>query len=222
MTNLQKDILEKIKLDIITQKKMSIKECSERNYVSPSFLVKLSKKLGYSGYSELIFALKSSDVNVAKKSNCICPLDIIGNYSERLVNDFVDLLLLGKDGVIEGQGKGYSAHVVKYISYRLSEAGFRFLYFGDYREVHKCNYILLAVSESGENNDLVDNVEREKRNGHKSIAFTRNVNSRLAKVSDLVIVVNKSSEENKLNFKGFCGCSILAFEVLFCEVLKKM
>ena len=60
LNGLQRQILDEIKEDIKKNSDMSIKDFAKRHYISPAFLVNLSKKLGYSGYRELIFSFKSS------------------------------------------------------------------------------------------------------------------------------------------------------------------
>ena len=91
LNGLQRQILDEIKEDIKKNSDMSIKDFAKRHYISPAFLVNLSKKLGYSGYRELIFSFKSShksqpaaqDRDLAGIRNTI-----ISNYSEEMVDTF--------------------------------------------------------------------------------------------------------------------------------------
>lgn len=58
LTNTEKEILIFIVNNVEKITKMSVKELSEATYVSRSSIIRLSQKLGFSGFSELKFVLK--------------------------------------------------------------------------------------------------------------------------------------------------------------------
>lgn len=58
---LEKDVLNSIKNDVQEDDKdMTINAVARRNFVSQALLVKLAKKMGFSGYRDLLFFLRHS------------------------------------------------------------------------------------------------------------------------------------------------------------------
>ena len=70
MTNSLNELQEKILGELINEvrdnNKISIQEFSDKHFVSPAFLIKLSKKLGYSGYKEFGLLFENGRKNAKK------------------------------------------------------------------------------------------------------------------------------------------------------------
>lgn len=82
--------------------------------------------------------------------------------------------------------------------------------------------LMLAVSQSGESNIVLNDVTRAKQQGFKIIAFTRCADSTLVRMSDVHFIIN----ETKQAFVGdmpntFFGKVIIAFEELTGEYLRR-
>jgi len=212
LNNLQTETLNRIKEDVLKQRDMSIQETAKRNFVSPSFLVKLSKKIGYSGFKELVIAFQMSSSTIA--SNDDLSISIIEDYTQDKVDLLKQYLKAAKNSYVDAVGGGYSGIATTYISYEMAERGFRTSYFVDINDVIDENAVLFVVSCSGENDEAMYYLERAKFAKHKIISFTRNPKSRVARSSDITFVVGKISEETQLGFNGFAACTILAFQSL--------
>lgn len=174
---------------------MSIKDFAKRHYISPAFLVNLSKKLGYSGYRELIFSFKSShksqpaaqDRDLAGIRNTI-----ISNYSEEMVDTFVRHMKGAKEKYVYAMGIGYSMVAIDYISRKCVRDGYRLIYTESLGELSEFeDNVGIMVSESGETQLVIDEAEKCRQHGYFTIAFLRNENSRLRKMVDLPIIIPK-------------------------------
>ena len=183
LNGLQRQILDEIKEDIKKNSDMSIKDFAKRHYISPAFLVNLSKKLGYSGYRELIFSIKSDhksppaaqDRDLAGIRNTI-----ISNYSEELVDTFIRHMKGAKEKYVYAMGVGYSMVAIDYISRKCVRDGYRLIYTESLGELSEFkDNVGIMVSESGETQLVIDEAEKCRQHGYFTVAFLRNGNSRL-------------------------------------------
>lgn len=222
LTDLQEMTLVNIKNDIGNHRDMSIRECADRNFVSIGFLSKLAQKLGYKGYSEMVFYLSSKRFETAESDNKQAHQHIL-NYSEELQNRFDEMLESVNRGYIYCSGTGYSMIVVDYICRKASKNGFRTLYteaFGELvREDEKP--LMIAVSYSGETSEVIKSMELCHNFRIPTIVFTRNERSRAARLADLLVIVNKMDNEEELGINSFVGMAINCFELLSANVMKK-
>ena len=75
--------------------------------------------------------------------------------------------------------------------------------------------VMFAVSQSGETEPVLNDVRHARQNGHRIAAFTRRADSALARLADLVIVVDGSKQTLAGSLPNpFFGHVILAFEEL--------
>ncbi len=121
LTNLQEKIFSEIKEDIKSNLDMSINKTARRHYVSPALLVKISQKMGYSGYRSMIYSLMgdAKKYDIARDFNPeMFQKVFISNYSEEMVSSFVSHFIVAKNEYIYAAGNGYSSLVVEYLSKR--------------------------------------------------------------------------------------------------------
>lgn len=222
LTDLQEQILEELKAEIRKRGDVSIQSFCQSHFVSPAFLVKLSQKLGYSGYKELIFSLKMSRVGhqvVHVNDGHVFPELFIGNFSEELMKSVVDRFRKAKNNYIYANGRGYSSLVVEYASMRSLKKGYRVIYMESFKEIpeHEDNLAIL-VSESGETEDVLETVIACKKNKTCTIGFTQNGNSRLAKMADIPIVISKWKEEQVYGINSFVSNAIMVIEFIIAKL----
>lgn len=221
LNDLQKQILNEIKAEIKRDGNLSIREFAKNHYVSPAFLVKLSKKLGYSGYKELIFSLKmdsnkqereGEDEYLTKIENLI-----FENYNDEMARTFREYFENSFDHYIYAGGKGYSDVVIDFISRKCIRRGYRLVYTENLDELphaEDTKNIGLLISASGETEDVIEIAQTCKKLNLKTIAFTQNRNSRLGRMVDLPIVISKFEGDNDGRINVFVSYTIMAFEIL--------
>ena len=188
--------------------------------------VEKCKRLGFDGYSELYYHLSRQLASSEEKK----PKDLkslIDNYDDTLITRFCALLMERRSGKVFTTGEGFSNLVGAYIAQRLSIGGFMV-----YNNVHFYDHMLFctahnltdeeaapsvmfAVSQSGETEPVLNDVRHARQNGHRIAAFTRRADSALARLADLVIVVDGSKQTLAGSLPNpFFGHVILAFEEL--------
>ena len=199
----------------------SIREISKKLYTSPSTIIRLSKKLGYSGFVELMYSLKTQLSN-KHTSTSLCETNnknlFILNY-ENADKDFIKCI---EKGNILISGEGFSEIVSKYMYMKLLVIGKRSILstFIDFdilfdNHVESIDSIIL-ISKSGEGTHCVNSYEHARERNLTIICFTGNSNSTLAKNSDITFIIpdwEKLDNDNYYPNPFFAYC-IETFELM--------
>ena len=184
------------------EKRVGIQQIAAENYLSTASIVKMCKRLGFDGYSELYYHLSRQLA-----------------ASEKPTEETLRRLIFTT-------GEGFSNIVGAYIVQRMSICGFMAfsnVHFYDYmifQEAHQSadadeSAIMFAVSQSGETEPVLNDVRHARQHGQKIISFTRRSDSTLAQLSDLVFVVDGAKQTLAGSLPNlFFGHIILIFEGL--------
>ena len=210
------------------EKRVGIQQIASENFLSTTSIVKMCKRLGFDGYSELYYHL--SRQRAASGGRQAEDLErLIDNYSPDLPARFRALLREARDGKMFTTGEGFSNIVGTYIAQRLSICGFRAynnVHFYDYmlfqeahqRAVRDETAVMFAVSQSGETEPVLNDVRHAKQHGHRIVSFTKRGDSSLAWLSDLVFVLDGSKQTLAGSLPNpFFGHVILLFEELVAQ-----
>jgi len=113
---------------------------------------------------------------------------------EELIN------LINVSNTIVTLGAGRVGMAIKGFAMRLGHLGFRAYHIGDTTvpSIGK-NDLLIVASGSGETQSIYDLVKIGKNNGASIILITGNVDSRIAKLSDKILLVNAPSKTKKVD-----------------------
>lgn len=209
------------------EKRVGIQQIANENFLSTSSIVKMCKRLGFDGYSELYYHLGRQFDSHGEGRSVEGLKTLIDNYSDQLLSDFCGLLDRSRQAKLFTTGEGFSNIVGAYIAQRLSICGFMVfnnVHFYDYmlfRDAHhlpkeaEAAPVMFAVSQSGETEPVLNDVRHAKQNGHRIVTFTKRSDSALAQMSDIVFVVDGSRQTLAGSLPNtFFGHVILAFEEL--------
>ena len=215
------------------EKRVGIQQIASENFLSPTSIVKMCKRLGFDGYSELYYHLSRQLASSGdRKAENLKSL--IDNYDDALVERFCALLRERRSGKMFTTGEGFSNIVGAYIAQRLSICGFMV-----YNNVHFYDHMLFctahnltdeeaapsvmfAVSQSGETEPVLNDVRHAKQHGHKIVTFTRRCDSKLAQLSDLVFVLDGTKQTLAGSLPNpFFGHVILVFEDLMARYFER-
>ena len=200
------------------EKRVGIQQIANENFLSTTSIVKMCKRLGFDGYSELYYHLSRQ---------------LASSGDDALVERFCALLRERRSGKMFTTGEGFSNIVGTYITQRLSICGFMAfnnVHFYDYmlfQEEHRGAVndeaaIMFAVSQSGETEPVLNDVRHAKQHGHKIVAFTRRGDSKLAQLSDLVFVLDGTKQTLAGSLPNpFFGHVILVFEDLMARYFER-
>ncbi|MBQ4094532.1 MAG: MurR/RpiR family transcriptional regulator [Oscillospiraceae bacterium] len=205
-------------------RRASIQTVAGECYVSAAYIIKLCKKLGYEGYSELCFALGGQlGERLSQQSDSLLQQSV-SSFDAHCADAFLQLLRENAARNLFVIGAGFGDITADYIASRLAVFGFhayhRALFYdyvtsGEGDEAQKPSFII-AISQGGETRHVLDNVQRAKVRGYKVVAFTRAAGSTLAKQADITFLVDPDDGQLLLGHmpNTFFGKVILAFEAL--------
>ena len=210
------------------EKRVGIQQIAVENYLSAASIVKMCKRLGFDGYSELYYHLSQQLLSTEDRREESLK-SLVDNYSETQIEQFCTLLHSRKESKLFTTGEGFSNIVGAYFAQRLSICGFMVfsnVHFYDYmifqetrQETVAENAVMFAVSQSGETVPVLNDVRQAKKHGHKIVSFTRRSDSTLARLSDLVFVVDGTKQTLAVSLPNlFFGHVILVFEELMARL----
>ncbi len=209
------------------EKRSGIQQIAAENFVSPTFIMKMCKRLGFDGYSELYYYLTQRAGAEAESASADALRDLVDNYSDEQVNEFCNILWQMREQKMFVVGNGFSALVANYIVQRLAVCGFMVfnsVHFYDFMIFHEQSEQLdtnidpsaiIAISQSGESDSVINDVKNARQNGFKVISFTKREESTLAQLSDITFIIDGTKQMLVSAIPNpFFGRSILAFEEL--------
>ncbi len=215
--------------------KVGIQQIANENYVSTSFVMKLCKRLGFSGYSELYYTLiKNVETMINEKSDRFETIkNLVDNYDEEQVERFCDILKDCKERKIFVVGAGFAGTVAEYMVERLAVCGFMVFNRVHFYDLMMFNSsvdkrmvtniepsVIIAISQSGETETVLENVSEAKKYGFKAVTFSRRDETSLSKLSDINFVIDASKQTLIGELPNpFFGKVILVFEELIAACL---
>lgn len=206
--------------------KVSITKIAQENFVSTSFIIKLSKKMGFEGYSDLYYHLQNLGSALPEEE------DILKYCTKEQIDKFCNILSTynNKNGFVIGAG--FAEMIASYIVQRMAVCGFMI-----YNRVHFYDFVMfqddingngsennitpsyiIAISQSGETEPVINDVLKAKEYDYKVISFTSKKDSTLAKVSDVFFIVDQQEQVLTRKIPNmFFAKVIMLFELLFSE-----
>lgn len=190
LTELEKNITNAIHGHILKKEKVSIDVIAKECFSSKSAIVKLAKKLGYSGYSEMYYILMSSSrtqratgfSHIVELSN-----DESRNASIRL---FCDLLYQFRNAKIHLDSIGLCDAARDYYLQKLLMFGFDVVSSYHFASFHKNKPGLFCfLSYSGTRAEIFDRVDAAINSGFQVLTLTGNKHSPLGTTADYTIEV---------------------------------
>lgn len=216
---------------------LSITELAEKCGVGEATVVRICKKIGCKGFQELKIRIASEVVNpqddiyeeVRREDDTLVMMQKV--FQSNIVSlsrtlQMADqesmrkaIEIVSQSGSLSFFGMGGSAATAL-------DAYHKFLRTGKRCEVHEDSHFqamvgslytskdcIIAISNTGSNKELVENVRLARENGVKIISITSNVRSPLSKVSD--VVLNSYGVEQKMKSEAMSS-RISALSLLDC------
>jgi DNA-binding MurR/RpiR family transcriptional regulator len=216
---LEKNILIYLFEHIDTLKKIGIRKVANDNKTSTATIIKLSKKLGFEGYADMIYNIIFS----WEDDEMVHSLDIFPKINSQFENNkdsFNELISKYKDKQLITAGMGFSQLIANYMNESFLINGFTCIsniHLQLHAKTFKDKVLLIIISESGDTPRFVEMVKNANQNGIEIISFIGNANSPLIQYSTLPIVINRYDKLKQLKHapNTFFGEAILLFEHLF-------
>lgn len=174
------------------EEKIPIRSVAQASFVSTTSVVRLAKKLGFDGFSELLYSLKHERMSTLSPGMPgFCERIIAGEASLDELETLAQTLSAAPGMRVHLMGVGYSDLTAQYLSNRLLEHGFFATTKSplDFRGDRQ--FIVIFVSESGETRDLTFVQDRISSRGVEDFVFTADESSTLGAHSRHCILVDR-------------------------------
>lgn len=182
--------------NIDTILKMSIRDFASLTHVSTATIVRFCRKMNCSGYSEFKYQLK-----MFTKKTEIPDLDreiesIQSFFTYTITKEFYDKILLAAKYIKEANsicfiGIGTSGTLGEYGARFFSNVGYHSVSIKDPYYPAPTNQsnknLIITLSESGENQQVIDQLKLYQSKKSKIIAITNTTNSTISKMADITI-----------------------------------
>ncbi|WP_297282379.1 MurR/RpiR family transcriptional regulator [uncultured Agathobaculum sp.] len=204
--------------------KVNIRAIAQQSFVSTTTVIKLSKKLGYQGYSDMMYSLRRHSEAERDAAAGIDLTSILETVDTACIEAFADELLRCRNRCIFIVGLGFSTIASSYFMRRLATLGI-LAYDGapvDMMRGGNEPSLTIILSKSGETRDLVDIALHAQTLHHKLYTITAHGDSTLARMSDnrLVIRTGGSVAYNVPDF--FIGRTIILFEYILSRLVDRL
>jgi len=229
LTDLEEDILNYIIENISNIQDMGVRAVAKETYTSPASVVRLSKKLGYSGFTDMYYTLlplvKKEELESNFTEHTILDNDfstIATNFSEEKMNHFNDKIFQKSQKYIFIYATGFSKIISEYIYKKLLVLGRKAIVASgsDSGGIFENNLedigAVLVVSKSGETEQVYTKLQKASEANIFSISFTQNSDNRIARLTDLNIPIKDTHKLDDRNMLPniFFPSVLLSFEFL--------
>lgn len=205
---------------------MAVRDVANVNYTSPATIIKMSKKMGYTGYTDMVyrlnFLIKNRIMNRSHTSNLT---SFISHIPAELLERCEQMIRDSKDGLILIAATGFSAPLAEYMERKLLVKGFRCIKTNSYA-VYDQNRLqadlVIVVSRSGETSSIVNVVDYAYENGVSIISFTGEQANHIARISTVNIPVldDEVLDDRNIQANYFYARIMILFEYLMNQVLE--
>lgn len=206
---------------------MAVRDVANANYTSPATIIKMSKKMGYTGYTDMVYRLNFLIKNrVMNRSHTSALTSFISHIPEELLERSENLIRDSRDGLILISATGFSAPLAEYMERKLLVKGFRCIKTNSYA-VYDQNKLkadlLIVVSRSGETESIVNVADYAYENGVKIISFTGEEANHIGRLSTVNIPVldDEVLDDRNIQANYFYARIMILFEYLMNQVLEK-
>lgn len=199
----------------------TLKEIAKATDTGEATVLRFIKKIGFSSLADFKVGVATTLIHHSNQGENDDPLQVflndvhdlttqtLNSLNRKDLEDAVDLIESAKHFIILGHGS--SGFVAEAISYRFMRAGLDCecitdIHFGEIRSALTIpGDVILAISYSGDNTDMISMVSRAKKNGAKIITVTAYHTTTLLQYSDIKLFNAPGSMEHRMYGIGMRG-----------------
>lgn len=221
LTDIEKELVQYIIFNISDLEGVGVREIAAIHFTSPATVVRMSKKLGFTGYVELYHFIKNNQKNSEEnRQSTIVDYQIneaeISEYSKKIR----EIYNLNDQKLILIYATGFSGIAGEYLSKKLLVNGIRVIYLSEKDSVAIIENnvqnisMFIGISKSGETDRLIEKIIYLRNKDIPIVLFTGNSQSTANTLSDVSFIVEddrKMDGQNK-DFNSFFGKSLLIIE----------
>lgn len=215
LTNVEKEIVHKLQYHITMGKKVTLANLAQECHVAQSTIVKMSKKMGYSGFVEMYYQMRH------KQQNQACGFmqdDLIEGDMKEVILGLVEKLQACKSckHIISTYGK--SDILSTYLSRKLgmfdifAPATYDYV-MAEGSHMEKGIAFFCDIRKAGSEN-MKEMAEITKREGYYMVVFSEDAHNWLESYADVFIQIRKTPYKTA---DFYCAKVLMFFEILMSE-----
>lgn len=226
ITVLEEQVLKYIINNIDCVMDIGVRGVAAENYTSTSTIMRLSKKLGFTGFIDMIYNIiplvDSNNTGVIEKSEALIGTDInfLCKYiDEEDIKKFVEALSQGTKKYIFIYARGSSSIAAEYFNKKLLAIGIKSILIdsiGSFENNLEDMEMLIVISKSGETKEVLDKVQAAKKKNKLVVSFTKEVENSISALSDISFRI---FDMHKLDDTNVLPNSFFANMLMFMEYL---
>lgn len=236
LTDLENQILEYIVEHIEEIQEMGVRDIARETFTSPASVIRLSKKLGYSGYTDMYYSLlpivKKAEYASYSTDDTLLDVDfskVVEGFSEDDVVRFIENVFKKTNKYVFIYATGFSNIIAEYLYKKLLVLGRKAIFStgSDSIGIFENNLddisTMLVVSKSGETEQVYEKLKKAYNAEIFTISFTQDSDNRMANVSNMNIPIrdlHPLDDRNLLPNIFFPGV-LLTFEFLLEKYLEQ-
>lgn len=214
LNNSEADVLRFMWKNRQSLKNLGIRDVAKVSYVSTATIIQMAKKIGFTGYSELVFSL----------GNQRHSMTLPKIFSDKEKETFIRLMSDYRDRRMMILGSGFSQNIANYFSEALNLHGFRATansHLEFLRENVQRDILLFIISNSGDTVRLAELAKVANDHHIDLIAFVGEKNSKIGNLATLTISTETYTPKRISDYQPnlFFGTTLNQFEILLSEAL---
>lgn len=228
LTETERQVLEYILKNIDDVLDKGVREIAQINYTSATTIIKLSKKLGYTGYVDMIYRLnfivKNNEKNQKRTSDITSFIDEI---DKNTIDSFIDSLIKHRQDIIYITGTGFSSPIVDFFCRKMLVLGFKCIKtnsYGVYDNNQIGGALVIGISKSGETESVTKVIDYAAKNKLDIITFTGRPSSHMAKQSTIhfSILDDKELDDRNITSNYFYARVMIVMEYLLDKAMNSL
>lgn len=228
LTEVERQLLEYILKNIDKVLNMGVREVANINYTSTATIIKLSKKLGYTGYTDMVYRLNFIIKNQKKNQDRTSDItSFIDDIEKENIDSFINMLVKNRYNIILITATGFSDPIAEFFWRKLLVLGFKCIKTNSYG-VYDNNQIgaslVIGISKSGETESVTKVIDYAVNNDLEVITFTGRPMDYMAKKSTLhfSILDDKQLDDRNITANYFYARVMIIIEYLLDKVMKNI
>lgn len=217
LTETEERILSYILSNIERSLEMNVRDVAKSNYSSPATVVKLSKKIGFSGYTDMVYRLyyEMKAPKAEKGLEMDYLIELFQQINEEDISNFISLLNAVRPAPIFICGSGFSEPIAKYLSMKLLAKGYHAILtdlFAVYDQSSTKDSVVIIISQTGQTGNILKITEKAKKNKMPIVLFTAATHSPIMDEATISFLINgntKLNDQNKEKNYFYPGCLFL-------------
>lgn len=236
LTDLEKSILKYVVEHITEIQEMGVREIAQEIYTLPTSIIRLSKKLGYTGFTDMYYSLlpivKKAELTPSSPENTLLDVsfsDLTQTLTEHEIQQFNDKIFRKSNKYVFIYATGFSKIISEYIYKKLLVLGRKAILASgsDSVGVFENNLedieAVLVVSKSGETEQVYNKLLKAAEAEIYTIALTQDTKNRMALLADLNLPIKDIQPLDDRNMlpNVFFPAVLVVFEFLLEQYLEQ-